>query len=162
MCIFFFTKNFMKLSVCSFMKQNCCFHGRKCIKHKRNKILINPSFFKMWRASLIKILLCGEHSLIFFFFVLKCWFTMPIFAVYQSDSIMHTYTFFLNILHHGRSQETVCNSLCYTVWSYCLSSLHVIVSSNNAKLPVYPSPSLLPLGNHSLFSMSVSLLLSCI
>ena len=45
--------------------------------------------------------------------------------VQQNDSVIHTCTFFFNILlQHGLSQETGYSSLCYTVGPYRLSILN--------------------------------------
>ena len=86
---------------------------------------------------------------------------VPISAIQQSDSVLHIYTFFLNILfHYGLSQETGYSSLCYTVGPCHSSILNVIVYIYQ---PQTPTPSLSlpasPLATTSLISMSVSLFL---
>ena len=73
---------------------------------------------------------------------------MPVSAVQQSDSVIHTYAFFFHILfHYGLSHDIEYSSLCYTVGPCCLSTLNVTVCIYQ---PQTPSPSLSPppLGNH--------------
>ena len=66
--------------------------------------------------------------LLFFIEVQLIYSVVLISAVQQSDSVIHIYTFFFNILfHYGLSQEIGYSSLCYTVAPCCLSILNVIV-----------------------------------
>ena len=52
------------------------------------------------------------------------------------------------LFHHVPSQVIEYSSLCCTAGAHCLS-LHVQwFASTNPKLPVHPSPSPLPPGNH--------------
>ena len=49
-------------------------------------------------------------------------------AEQQSDSVIHIYTFFLNIIfHYGLSQDIEYRSLCYTVGPCCLSILFFLL-----------------------------------
>ena len=74
---------------------------------------------------------------------------VPISAVQQSDSVIHIYTFFFNILfHYGLSQDIVYSSLCYTLGPCCSPILNVIICIYQ---PQIPGPSLSlppPLRNH--------------
>ena len=83
-----------------------------------------------------------------------------IFAVQQSDAVLHVYILFLNIyFHYGLSQEIIHSPLWYTVGTCCLFILSVIVYTYQPQIPSL-SPSF-PLGNNILISMSVSLFLFC-
>ena len=71
------------------------------------------------------------------------------------------YIFFFILCHilfnYGLSQDIEYSALCHTVGPCCLSIL--FVTSTNLKLPIHPSPTLQPPGNHEFVSMSVSLFL---
>ena len=83
-----------------------------------------------------------------------------IFAVQQSDAMLHVYILFLNIFfHYGLSQEIIHSPLWYTVGTCCLFILSVIVCIYQPQIPSL-SP-FFPLGNNILISMSMSLFLFC-
>ena len=46
------------------------------------------------------------------------------------------------LLHQGLFQDVEYSSLCYTVESYCLSTLYIIVCIDNPPAPSYPFPTL--------------------
>ena len=70
-------------------------------------------------------------------------------SVQQSDSVIHIYVCicFYILLHYGLLQDIKYSSLCYTARPCCLSILYIIISAN-PKLPIHPSPTQYPLGNH--------------
>ena len=78
----------------------------------------------------------------------------------QSDSVIHIYILFHIRFHYGLLQDIESGLLCSTVGPCCFSILCIAVctcqpQTLNASLPYNPCL----LGNHSLFSMSVSLFL---
>ena len=86
---------------------------------------------------------------------------MLISAVQQSDSVIHTGTFFFKILfHYGLLQDIEYSSLCCTAGLCCLSILNIIVCICESETPspslLHPSPRL---ATTSVFSLSVSLFL---
>ena len=81
------------------------------------------------------------------------WFTgLFISAVQQSDSVIHIYIYiyifvpFHILFPDDLSQDTECSSLCCRT----LLFIHPIykLASANPKLPIQPSPNLLPLDKH--------------
>ena len=110
---------------------------------------------------------------------------MLISSVQQSDSVIHIYThiyihvythtyiytyiyiyiyiyiyvLFHVLFHYGLSLDIEYSSLCYIVRPCCLSILFTIVCLPNSH-PFPPLP-ILPLGNHSLFSIAGSPFLFC-
>ena len=63
--------------------------------------------------------------------------------------LIHTYILFHILFHYGLLHDNEFSiSLCCTVRPYSLPILYVIVYISNPKLPLHPSPTCLPLGNH--------------
>ena len=60
---------------------------------------------------------------------------------------LYVYIFFHILFHYGLSQGMEYITLCYTLGSYGLSILYQFVPAD-PKLPILPSPTLLPLHNH--------------
>ena len=86
------------------------------------------------------------------------WFTMLChFLLYSKVTQSYTYihSLFYIIFHPGVSQETGYSYLCCAVGCHCLSILNVIVCIYWPQVLIHPTPSPLPLGNTSLFSLWV-------
>ena len=87
---------------------------------------------------------------------------LPIYAVQKSDSVIHTHTFFFQIIfHHGLSKEIRYRSLCSTGGPYCLihykrRSLHLLTPNSQSHQFLSSL-----LATTSQFSMSLSLFLFC-
>ena len=59
-----------------------------------------------------------------------------------------TFIYSLIFIFFSLSQDIECNSLYYIVGPCGLSILYILVASVNCKLPILPSPTPSPLGNH--------------
>ena len=87
---------------------------------------------------------------------------VPISAVQKvTESYIYMHSLLYIVFHHVLYQETGCISLCCTVDLIAYLFQMQQFASINPKLPVHPTPSLLPLTTTSLFSMSMSLFLFC-
>ena len=155
----FFRLPFVLLATLLFFLQEKTRNSRCILKRRTEAQKNDNSPGVQWKT--------GVPTACFFFF--KIYFievqlifnVVLISAVQQSDSVLHIYILFHILSHYGLSQDTEYSSLCYTVGPCCLSILYIIVCICQSQTPTPSLPTFLPLGNYSLFSMSVSLFLFC-
>ena len=99
------------------------------------------------------LLCCSVYGILYFIDLSLIYNVLLISAKQQNDAIIHTYSF--NILfHYGLLQDIEYTSLRYTVGACSYPSCIYWFASENLKLPIHSSSTLLPLGNHSSLCLS--------